>query len=142
KATTYEGGSRVPAIIRWPAAISSNQVTDQLIAIPDIYRTMLEIGGGDLPDHTLDGYNLLPFLTGEVQTSPRNEYAYFRYGVLEALRLGKWKLRLMEEEAELFNLQDDPGERFNRADDHPEIVQEIRNRMEEIASEVEVVLPG
>lgn len=142
KATTYEGGSRVPAMIRWPAAISPNQVTDQLAAMPDIYRTMLVVGGAELPDHTIDGFDLMPFLTDEVQTSPRNEYAYFRNGVLEAMRIDEWKLRLMETEPELFNLQDDPGERFNRADSHPEIVQEIHEKMIQIAAEVEAELPG
>ncbi|WP_234573596.1 sulfatase family protein [Rhodohalobacter sp. 614A] len=141
KATTYEGGSRVPAMIRWPAVISPNQVSDQLVAMPDIYRTMLEAGGGSLPDHTVDGFNLIPFLTGEVQTSPRKEYAYIRYGVLEAMRVGDWKLRMMEENPELFNMQDDPGERFNRAEDHPEIVREIRLKMEEFAGEVGAELP-
>lgn len=141
KATTYEGGSRVPAIIRWPAQIESNQVTDQLVGMPDIYRTMMEIGGAELPNHPIDGYDLRPFLMGETETSPRNEYAYFRHGVLEAMRIGEWKLRLMEVEPELFNLQDDPGERFNRAEDHPEIVQEIRERMENLAIEVGADLP-
>jgi len=136
KATTYEGGSRVPAMIRWPAQIEPNQVTDQLVGMPDIYRTMMEIGGATLPDHTLDGYDLTSFLTGESKASSRNEYAYFRYGVLEAMRIGEWKLRIQEEEPQLFNMQDDPGERFNRAEDHPEIVENIRQRMIQMAEEV------
>ena len=131
----------MPAMIRWPEAISPNQVTDQLVAMPDIYRTFMEIGGAPLPEHTIDGYDLMPFLTGETDTSPRNEYAYFWFGGLEAMRVGEWKLRLMEAEPELFNMQDDPGERFNRATHHPEIVMEIRKRMEELAKEVGSKLP-
>lgn len=141
KATSYEGGSRVPAMIRWPAQIESQKVTDQLVAMPDIYRTLLTIAGARLPDHEMDGYDLTPFLTGEEERSPRNEYAYFRNNILEAMRIGDWKLRLMEEEPELFNLQDDPGERFNRAEDHPDILREIRQKMEELADEVGSELP-
>lgn len=141
KATSYEGGSRVPAMIRWPGQISPGQVTEQLVGMPDIYRTMMEIGGAELPGHTIDGYDLMPFLTGETDISPRNEYGYFRSGVLQAMRIGEWKLRLMEEDPQLFNLQDDPGERFNRAEDHPEIVDDIREKMIQLADEVGSELP-
>ncbi len=142
KATSYEGGSRVPAMIRWPAKISSGQVSDQFVAMPDIYHTFIRIAGAKLPDHPIDGYDLTPFLTGETESSPRNEFAYIRNNILQALRVGEWKLRLMEEEPQLFNMQDDPGERFNRAEDHPEIVQEIRERMEELTVEIEAELPS
>jgi arylsulfatase A-like enzyme len=135
KATSYEGGGRVPGIIRWPAGIPARQVTDQLVAMPDMYRTLLEAGGGTLPDHTLDGHEVMPFLSGETDTSPREEYAYFRSGQLEALRVGKWKLRVVLEEPELFELQSDPGEQFNRAADQPEIAERLRGRMEEVAEE-------
>jgi arylsulfatase A-like enzyme len=141
KATSYEGGSRVPAMIRWPEKISSGQVTDQLVGMPDIYRTFLQIAEADLPDHTLDGYDLTPFLTGETDQSPRNEYGYFRNGILQAMRIGEWKLRLMEEEPQLFNMQDDPGERFNRAEDHPDIVESIQTRMQSLAAETGAELP-
>ncbi len=135
KATSYEGGGRVPGIIRWPAGIPAGQVTDQLVGMPDIYRTLLEAGGGQLPEHTLDGYNVMPFLSGETDTAPRREYAYFQGGQLEALRVGKWKLRVVRERPELFNLQADPGEQFNRAEDKPAIVARLLGRMEEVAEE-------
>lgn len=135
KATSYEGGGRVPGIIRWPAQIPSGQVTDQLVGMPDIYRTLLTAGEGELPDHTLDGYDIMPFLTGATDTSPREEYAYFAFGKLEAMRVGEWKLRVTSGRPELFNLQADPGEQFNRAEDKPDVVKDIRTRMEETAEE-------
>ncbi|HLR24386.1 MAG TPA: sulfatase, partial [Fodinibius sp.] len=138
KATSYEGGGRVPGIIRWPAEIPDGQVTDQLTAMPDIYRTLLEAGGGELPEHKLDGYNIMSFLSGETEASPRGEYAYFAFGKLEAMRVGKWKLRVVREEPELFNLQADPGEQFNRAEDKPEIVRRLRQRMQKVANEAGV----
>jgi len=142
KATSYEGGARVPAMIRWPGRIPAGRVTDALVASPDIYRTLIEAAGASLPDHTIDGYDILPFLMGESTESPRQEYAYFLYGRLEAMRSGRWKLRLDGQQEQLFDLQLDPGERFNRADEHPEIVDEIRRRMQELAQEVGASLPA
>lgn len=136
KATTYEGGTRVPAMVRWPGRIQPNQVSDSLVAMPDIYRTVLEVGGAKLPDHTLDGHDLMPFLTGRTKASPRNEYFYFLHGELEAMRQAEWKLRVAGGQPELFNLQLDPGERYNRADDEPEIVTRLERRMRQFADEV------
>ena len=141
KATTYEGGARVPAIIRWPGRIEQNQDLDALVASPDIYRSLLEIAGAELPKHSLDGYDILPFLTGQIKESPRKEYAYFRNGILQAMRVGDWKLRLMEEEPELFNLQVDPAERYNRAEERSEIVRKIREKMISFANEVGAKIP-
>ncbi len=135
KATTYEGGTRVPAIFRWPAEIEPNQKIKQLIGMPDIYHTMVKAGGGELPEHTLDGNNLLPFLKGETDEVPEERYYYFRNG-LEAMRDGKWKLRTASGEPQLFNMVNDPYERFNRADDKPKIVKRMRQEMEAFAKEV------
>ena len=141
KATTYEGGARVPAIIRWPNYIKPHQETDALVAMPDIYRTFIEVSGADLPDYPLDGYNLFPFLNGQRDESPRKEYAYFRNNVLEAMRKGEWKLRLVEEDPQLFNLQIDPAERYNRADEKPNIVNQIQEDMLNLANEVDAEIP-
>lgn len=135
KASTYEGGTRVPAMIKWPGFIPSGQVIRELAGMPDIYRTLLEVAGAELPDHTLDGYNLMPFLTGESDQSPRTEYPYFLRGELQAYRDGPWKLRLAGREPELFNMQDDPGERWNRAGENPEIVDRLWEKMEQLAEE-------
>ena len=137
KATTYEGGARVPAMMKWPGMIREGRVTDELAATQDIYRTMLEIGGAELPDHPLDGYNLLSFLKGETDESPRNTYYYFRGNELQAMRKGDWKLRQVDGNTQLFNLQEDPGERFNRTSEKPELVEEIRKEMKEFAEEVD-----
>lgn len=141
KGTTYEGGPRVPAMIRWPGKVAPQQVSAELVGMPDIYRTLIEIGGGQLPDYPIDGYDLVPFLTGDADHSPREEYFYFR-GNLQAIRVGDWKLRTMEEAPELFNLRLDPSERFNRANEKPELVKQLRERMEEMAEEVGVRVAG
>ncbi|MEX2593951.1 MAG: sulfatase [Anditalea sp.] len=138
KATTYEGGTRVPAMIRWPGKILSKQVSDEMVASPDIYRTFLSLAGAEMPNHPIDGYDIMPFLQGQAEASPRKEYAYFLRDELQAMRIGDWKLRLANGDPELFNLQTDPAERYNRAAENPEIVKRIRKGMTQFAGEVGV----
>ena len=137
KGDTYEGGPRVPAMFRWPGKIASGQISDGLVGMPDIYRTILSVAGAKLPDHKLDGDDLIPFLTGKINSAPRQEYFYFRRG-LEALRSGDWKLRTATGELELFDMATDPFERINRASDHPEKAKALLSRMHEMAKEVDV----
>lgn len=137
KGDTYEGGPRVPAMLRWPGKIASGQISDGFVGMPDIYRTILSVAGAKLPDHTLDGDDLIPFLTGKINSAPRQEYFYFRRG-LEALRSGDWKLRTATGELELFDMATDPFERINRASEHPEKAQALLSRMHEMAKEVDV----
>jgi len=137
KGQTYEGGPRVPAMLRWPGKIVPGQVSAEFVGMPDIYRTVLSVAGAKLPDHKLDGHDLTPFLTGESESAPRKEYFYFKKG-LEAMRSGNWKLRTVTGELELFNMVTDPFERINRAADKPEKAQALLARMHEMAKEVAV----
>lgn len=137
KGTTYEGGPRVPAIIRWPGRIKSDQTSAELVGMPDIYRTVLSVASAKLPDQKIDGYDLVPFLKGETSESPRKEYFYFR-GQLQAIRIGDWKLRSFDQGIELFHMKTDPFERYNRADDQPDVVKQLHGRMKEMATEVGV----
>jgi len=137
KGQTYEGGPRVPAMLRWPGKIAAGQVSDGFVGMPDIYRTILSVAGAKLPDHTLDGYDLTDFLTGKTKSAPRQEYFYFKRD-LEALRSGDWKLRTASGELELFNMVTDPFERINRVADYPEKAQALLSRMHEMANEVGV----
>jgi arylsulfatase A len=136
KGSSYEGGGRVPAMIRWPARIPAGQVTSGLTAMPDIYLTLMKAGEAELTDSTLDGYDIMPFLSGEAESSPRQEYAYFGGGGLAAMRVGDWKLRLASGDVELFNLQLDPSERYNRANEKHEIVGRIYREMLRLAEEL------
>jgi arylsulfatase A len=139
KGSMYEGGGRVPAVISWPGQISAGQVTDNLVAMPDIYLTFMKTGDANLPNLPLDGYNIMPFLKGETSKSPRNEYAYIAGGTLRAMRSGDWKLLLSGKGvAELFNLQLDPSERYNRINEQPEIARTIYKRMKEFAGELKI----
>jgi arylsulfatase A len=141
KATSYEGGPRVPAIIRWPAKTKAGQVNPGLVGMPDIYRTMLSLGGAKLPEQKLDGHDLTAFLSGETDVSPRSEYYYFN-GTLEAVRSGDWKLRTYTGKPELFNLTTDVSERLDRAEEMPGKVAELRALMEKMAQETGTRIAG
>ncbi len=133
KRVTYEGGPRVPAIIRWPGRVQAGRVSPGLVGMPDIYRTIFQITGVDLPDLKIDGYDLTGFLEGTDEKSPRKEYFYFLKGEVEAVRSGDWKLRTATGKPELFNLVTDPSERLNRAESMPEKVAELREMMDKMA---------
>ena len=116
KNTNWEGGWRVPAMVRWPGKIEASSVTNEIIhhmdwlptflaaaGDPDI-KEKLKAGGIHAIGRTykihLDGYNILPLLTGQTDESPRKEIFYFSDdGDLTALRYGDWKLIFMEQKA-------------------------------------------
>ena len=141
KGETYEGGARVPAILRWPDEIAAGRVSPELVGMPDIYRTVLAVADARLPDHPVDGHDLTPFLKGETDRSPRPDYFYFR-GDVEAVRVGDWKLRTASGELELFDMVTDPFERINRAASEPENVAELLARMKAMAEEVGTSVRG
>jgi arylsulfatase len=114
KATNWEGGFRVPTMIRWPGVIKSGTVYNDMFAHEDFIPTFAAAGGD--PDVVkrckkgcqsgnktfkvhLDGYNLMPFFKGEVKESPRKEFLYWSDdGELVALRINQWKLSFKEQE--------------------------------------------
>jgi arylsulfatase len=113
KATNWEGGFRVPMCIRWPGVVKPGQVINDLCAHEDILPTFLAAAGdpdivneclkGKLAGNKtfkvhLDGYNLIPFLKGEVKESPRKEFLYWSDdGDLMAIRIGIWKAAFLEQ---------------------------------------------
>jgi arylsulfatase A-like enzyme len=140
KGTTYEGGMRVPAIVRWPGQIPAATVSGELITSIDIFPTLAAVADAKIPeDYDLDGFNMLPFLKGEKQ-SPRQDFYYFFTGICEGVRQGAWKYRYSPVNQfrkkrpqgpvkELFHLERDPSERFNVADRYPEKVKDLDFKM-------------
>lgn len=136
KATTYEGGFRVPAIIRWPGQIAAGQVRTELVTTMDLFATLIPIAGASVPtDRIIDGADFLPLLKGETFQA-RESFFYFKEATLQAVRKGNWKLRYTEESGfELFDLQNDPSEMYNRADRNPELVQELSDLLLKFGAE-------
>ncbi|MCK5457351.1 MAG: sulfatase-like hydrolase/transferase, partial [Melioribacteraceae bacterium] len=115
KNTNWEGGWRVPAMVRWPGSIQEGSVSNQIISGMDWLPTFLAAAGqSDVKEKLLDGYkigdknykvhldgyNLLPHLTGKEDKSPRKEIFYFSDdGDLTALRYNDWKIIFMEQRA-------------------------------------------
>ena len=147
KATTYEGGMRVPFIVRWPNKIPAGEIREDIACTMDLYTTIAQTAGAEVPsDRFVDGKNILNFLQCK-EPSPRTEFFYFRSRSLEAVRLNQWKLRISRQrddktmkdkaEIELYNLDVDPMEKYNVADRHVEIVTKLRERMKAMAKELE-----
>src|SRR5579871_4483833 len=144
KNTNWEGAYRVPCMVRWPGKIKAGSVSNQMVAHHDWLPTILAMAGdGEATEKLLkgykvgettykvhlDGYNLVPYLTGQVQKSPRESFLYINDDQqLVALRYDNWKLVFMEQRApgtlliwanpftslrvpKMFNLRTDPYER-------------------------------
>ena len=94
KGTTYEGGIRVPCIMRWPGKIPAGTVNDEPIMTIDILPTIAGIIGAELPTRKIDGLDILPLMAGKAGAKSPHEalYFYYRSNELQALRAGKWKL--------------------------------------------------
>jgi len=152
KHSTYEGGVRVPAVVRWPGAIPPGRTVVAPATALDLYPTLVHAAGGDLPrDRPVDGHDLMPLLASTGVSSPTQGYLYYRNGVLEGVRDGKWKYRFARAAPgegaaaaastadwvpELFDLEADPGERFNVAGTEPGVAIRLRERMRRAGREV------
>lgn len=135
KHTIYEGGVRVPGIIRWPGVVEPGRVSPDLASTMDVHATLLAAAGASSPELPLDGLDLTAFLRGEA-SSPRNEFFYFHRDQLKALRLGPWKLKIDGTGPELYQLELDPSELYNRAAEVPDVVQRLQRRIDEMKKEL------
>jgi arylsulfatase A len=129
----YEGGVRVPFVARWPGRIEAGRVVDSPAIMYDIFPTLVDVAGGELPENRIyDGRSLLPLLTGESPdvSRQREPFVWVYDDNVTALRDGKWKLHLASRDKklaapELYDLNQDPGESKSLADEHPEVVRRL-----------------
>ena len=149
KMQSWEGGPRVPCIMRWPGKIPAGTSSDAITTAMDLFPTFAALPGAELPDdRIIDGKNIMPLLTGATEKSPHEAYFYYTYTHLHAVRSGQWKLvlprpatpswmswwaRMIDEvpTVQLFDLKKDVGETTNLASAHPEIVTRLMDLIDE-----------
>jgi arylsulfatase len=148
KGTEWEGGVRVPCIVRWPGRIRPGAVSADMAASMDILPTAAAAAGARRPSRPIDGLDMLPFLLGTAPRPPR-ETMYFYYGTeLHAVRSGRWKLHVphsypsyegmapgrdgfpgrtvrRETGYALYDLENDIGERSNLVELHPGVAEDL-----------------
>ncbi len=126
KSELLEGGLRIPAIVRWPAHIRPNTVTDQVAISMDWLPTLLAAAGTQPdPAHPSDGISLLPALNGQPSV-PRKLYWRFHANKQSAMRDGDMKMLTIHGNTFLFNVVVDPLERANLAQRQPEVLKKMK----------------
>ena len=142
KGSCYEGGSRVPCIVRWPGKVPKNRVSDAIFATIDFMPTFANLAGFRVPDdRVIDGVDQSDLLFGKSKEGARDTFFYQGNGV----RKGKWKYlkaihrvpgyaqdRKRKKVEELYDLESDIGETTNLAEKYPEKVAELKALMETI----------
>ena len=159
KRDNWEGGHRVPLIMRWPEKISPGTTTDETTCLTDLMATCATLVNAELPNNAAeDSFDLSPVLFGEEMEPPIREYTLHQtISLALAIRRGPWKYldhkgsggnnynndRLRDfalpntapdAPGQLYNLEDDPGETTNLYFDHPEIVRQLKAQLEEFKS--------
>ena len=139
KGTTWEGGQRVPGIVRWPARVPAGRVCDEIVSAMDLYPTLAAVCGGEVPtDRVIDGRDIQDLWYGDA-ASPHDAFLYYWMNHLEAVRSGRWKLHFSKrgrEHRALFDLDADIGETTDLYGAHPAVVE----RLEVIAERARTAL--
>ena len=137
----YEGGIKVPAIIRYPGVTRPGSMSNELALGTDIFTTLVKIGGGEIPqDRPIDGIDIAPLLVGDSLPERAVFWSLSSHGELEfAVRRGSWKLLLDRDHnpRELYNLAEDPLEFFNLLDENEQIVQQLRDIFANMLTSIE-----
>ncbi|MFV0272321.1 MAG: sulfatase [Macellibacteroides fermentans] len=150
KATTFDGGNRVPCLMYWKGQIEPGTSCNKLTSNIDLFPTIAEISHAPLPAHKIDGVSLLPLIKGDKHANPRTSFVYyFNQNDLEAVTDGTFKLIFPHKHATyeeyvpgndgqpgnltikeirkavLYDLRRDPGERYDVISQYPEIAQRL-----------------
>ncbi len=165
KGTCWEGGTRVPCLMRWPGHLAAGSTNDSMLMTIDLLPTLAKRIGAELPSHPIDGKDVWSLLTGQEGAKPPHEFYpyYYEKNELQAIVSGdgRWKLQLPHtyrtlredlppakegrptkyrqvklEKAELYDLKTDLAESQNVAEKHPEIVAQLERYAEQIRDEL------
>jgi arylsulfatase len=165
KGTMFEGGPRVPCIVRWRGRVPPGRATAEIASTIDLLPTIAGWAGAALPARPIDGLDLGPFLEGRTERSPRDHFFYYYGHELRAVRKGRWKLLFphksrsylgvepgrnglpggyasVETGLELYDLVDDIGETRDVAAANPGIVAELQALAETARAELGDALTG
>ena len=149
KGTMWEGGARVPCVMRWPKRIPAGKTCDKLASTIDLLPTFAQVADAPLPTNKIDGVNILPLMLGDKNANPRDHFYYYYGKQLQHVRKGPWKLVFPHQyrsylgvepgndahpgptakgksKLELYNLHDDISETKNVIADHPDIVKDLQ----------------
>jgi arylsulfatase A-like enzyme len=157
KATSFDGGVRVPFIVRWLGQIPQGMICREPAMTIDVLPTIARLAGASLPTNTIDGRDIWPLLKGEPGAKGQDAYFIYWERELQAVRSGPWKLHFSHDfvkpnppgtggrpgkyatpkiKRSLFNLADDPRETNDVADKNPEVVQRLTSLAEKARSEL------
>lgn len=129
KGTTYDGGVRVPCIMRWPGKIPAGTVSDEMVTEMDVLPTFARLAGTKAPtDRIIDGKDIWPVMSGvKGAISPHETLFFYRANRLQSMRSGKWKLILPQDgkPAALYDLHADIAESKDLSADYPKLVQRL-----------------
>ena len=136
KRDLYDGGIRVPFLAWWPGTIRPGQISDDIGYFGDLMATVADLSGVDAPAN-IDSIGFVPTLRGRPVDQEAHDYLYWEFyeaGSAQAVRLRQWKgvrKPMLTGGLELYDVVRDPGEKYDVARNHPEVVEEIERIMAE-----------
>jgi len=141
KATTFEGGIRVPCVMYWPGRIPAGSVVSDMTWSMDFYRTLASVAGADVPgDRIIDGGDILPTMLNPGVRIPDRPFFYYWKTDLHAVRLGDYKYDCVQKA--LYNLRDDIAETTDIAAANPDIVRRMEQLLEACRRDIGDTLTG
>lgn len=151
KGETYDGGMRVPCVARFPGRIPEGRVCRDVATTMDILPTLARVCGASLPGGLLDGIDIWPLLSGEMEEIERDPFLFFDGWNLQCARKGPWKLHVARYSSrawnpspvggrvnlplprpELYNVATDLQECYDCSREHPSVASDLRERMEQM----------
>lgn len=160
KQVSFEGGVRVPCLIRWPGHVQARSLSSTLLTNMDLLPTLLTAAGAPLPANHIDGLNFLPYLQGQAAQGPREVFYYYYDGnALQAVRYRHWKLVLphlggtyantvhgkggvpaqkitISLPQALYDLAHDPGEAYDVQTQYPDVVAHLQELAEQTRADL------